>query len=159
MSYTKTVWSNGVTALSDTNMNHIEQGIYDAHSGISELSEDLSGDISELRGDVQELAASISFKSISLGEQVQIGGFQTVDLEFEITEEDYNKTILLQRFAHSGVAATADLVVLDANKAVVVSTPERYIYKVSVRNLNQQPVTLATSVTNVSLLLLTLQGE
>lgn len=34
MSYTKTVWSNGATALSDTNMNHIEQGIYDAHVAI-----------------------------------------------------------------------------------------------------------------------------
>lgn len=36
MSYTKTVWTNGATALSDTNLNHIEQGIYDAHEFIDD---------------------------------------------------------------------------------------------------------------------------
>ena len=37
MAYEKTVWSNGATALSETNMNHIEQGIYDAHEFIDGL--------------------------------------------------------------------------------------------------------------------------
>lgn len=37
MAYTKTVWENGETALSDVNMNHIEQGIKDAHDMIEAL--------------------------------------------------------------------------------------------------------------------------
>ena len=37
MAYTKTNWSNGETALSDVNMNHIETGIKDAHDLIDAL--------------------------------------------------------------------------------------------------------------------------
>ena len=37
MSYTKTPWSNGATALSADNMNHIENGIKDAHDAIDVL--------------------------------------------------------------------------------------------------------------------------
>lgn len=33
MAYTKTVWVNGETRINDDNLNKIEQGIYDAHSG------------------------------------------------------------------------------------------------------------------------------
>lgn len=39
MAYTKTVWSNGETALSDVNMNHIEQGIADAHAAMDTAGE------------------------------------------------------------------------------------------------------------------------
>ena len=39
MAYTKTNWSNGETALSDVNMNHIETGIKDAHDRIDEADE------------------------------------------------------------------------------------------------------------------------
>lgn len=37
MAYTKTIWINGEVALSDTNLNHIETGIEDAHDSIDEL--------------------------------------------------------------------------------------------------------------------------
>ena len=39
MAYTKTVWTNNVTALNATNMNHIEDGIESASNGIGELTE------------------------------------------------------------------------------------------------------------------------
>jgi hypothetical protein len=41
MAYTKTNWRNGEVALSDTNMNHMEQGIYDAHETISNQQDTL----------------------------------------------------------------------------------------------------------------------
>jgi len=38
MSYTKTTWVNGsVPGIDATNLNKIEQGIYDAHEGIANL--------------------------------------------------------------------------------------------------------------------------
>lgn len=37
MAYTKTNWSNGETALSDVNFNHMETGIKDAHDLIDAL--------------------------------------------------------------------------------------------------------------------------
>lgn len=37
MSYEKTVWSNGATALSAEHMNHIEQGIFDAHEALATI--------------------------------------------------------------------------------------------------------------------------
>lgn len=48
MAYTKTVWIGGEVALSDTNMNHIEKGIEDAHVSIDGLSES----VDELDSDV-----------------------------------------------------------------------------------------------------------
>lgn len=51
MAYTKTVWVNGETALSDTNMNHIEDGIKDAHDAIAtanEAIEDLGDGLSNV---------------------------------------------------------------------------------------------------------------
>jgi hypothetical protein len=47
MAYTKTNWRNGEVALSDTNMNHMEQGIYDAHEAISTLQATLETVINE----------------------------------------------------------------------------------------------------------------
>lgn len=38
MAYTKTNWENGVTPVNATNLNHIEQGIYDNSVGIGNLS-------------------------------------------------------------------------------------------------------------------------
>ena len=38
MAYTKTNWVNGTTPINDTNLNHIEQGIYDNDQAISGLS-------------------------------------------------------------------------------------------------------------------------
>ena len=35
--YTKTPWSNGSTAVSANNMNHIEDGIYDAHEALENV--------------------------------------------------------------------------------------------------------------------------
>lgn len=37
MSYTKTTWTNGATALSADNMNHIEGGIKDAHDALDNV--------------------------------------------------------------------------------------------------------------------------
>ena len=48
MAYTKTIWINGEVALSDTNLNHIEKGIEDAHVSIDGLSES----VDELDSDV-----------------------------------------------------------------------------------------------------------
>lgn len=47
MAYTKINWRNGEVALSDTNMNHMEQGIYDAHEAISTLQATLETVINE----------------------------------------------------------------------------------------------------------------
>lgn len=41
MAYTKTTWTNGSTALSAENMNHIETGIEDAHSVLDVLIDGL----------------------------------------------------------------------------------------------------------------------
>jgi len=38
MAYTRINWRNGEVALSDTNLNHMDQGIYDAHELINSLT-------------------------------------------------------------------------------------------------------------------------
>lgn len=43
MAYTKTIWINGEVALSDTNMNHIENGIKDAHDALAETDDTVAG--------------------------------------------------------------------------------------------------------------------
>lgn len=47
MAYTKLNWRNDEVALSDTNFNHMEQGIYDAHEAISTLQATLETVINE----------------------------------------------------------------------------------------------------------------
>lgn len=37
MAYTKTTWTDDVTSLGPTNLNHMEQGIYDAHQAIDNV--------------------------------------------------------------------------------------------------------------------------
>ena len=41
MAYTKKTWVSGETPLSAENMNHIEQGVADAHNDISSLNTNL----------------------------------------------------------------------------------------------------------------------
>lgn len=48
MAYTKTNWENGVTPANATNMNHIEQGIYD-----NSLKTDTIGDLTNLETDTK----------------------------------------------------------------------------------------------------------
>lgn len=43
MAYTKKTWVKGNTPLSAENFNHMEQGIADAHSAITQLNSDISG--------------------------------------------------------------------------------------------------------------------
>ena len=48
MSYTKTTWTDGATALSAQNMNHIENGIADVDSGLTTLSGTVSSHTSSI---------------------------------------------------------------------------------------------------------------
>ena len=43
MAYTKKTWVKGSTPLSAENFNHMEQGIADAHTEITQLNSDMSG--------------------------------------------------------------------------------------------------------------------
>ena len=43
MAYTKTNWQNNVTPINDTNLNHIEQGIYDNDQAIGTKQDTLIG--------------------------------------------------------------------------------------------------------------------
>ncbi len=45
MAYTKTTWTNGTTALSAINMNHLETGIADAHTTLDGLGTAAHADI------------------------------------------------------------------------------------------------------------------
>lgn len=76
MAYTKTVWVNGETALSDVNMNHIESGIKDAHDAIAETDET----VAELKTAGSELllaiypVGSILFNANGVNPATYIGG-------------------------------------------------------------------------------------
>jgi len=45
MAYTKKTWVKGSTPLSAENFNHMEQGIADAHTEITQLNSDLNNRI------------------------------------------------------------------------------------------------------------------
>lgn len=48
MAYTKIGWVNGRTpAINQTNLNHMDQGIFDAHSKLSEYEDIFTGDVAE----------------------------------------------------------------------------------------------------------------
>ena len=57
MAYTKKTWVKGSTPLSAENFNHMEQGIADAHTEITQLNSDMSNlkfDIIRLSGTTDE---------------------------------------------------------------------------------------------------------
>ena len=50
MAYTKLGWVNDqAPALNQTNLNHMDQGIYDAHSELAEYEDIFTGDVADLR--------------------------------------------------------------------------------------------------------------
>ena len=57
MAYTKKTWVKGSTPLSAENFNHMEQGIADAHTEITQLNSDIAGlqfDVIHLSGTTDE---------------------------------------------------------------------------------------------------------
>ena len=58
MAYTKTNWQNGVTQVNATNLNHIEQGIYDNSTGIGNLSDLETTEKTNLVGALNEVCTN-----------------------------------------------------------------------------------------------------
>lgn len=54
MAYTKKTWVSGETPLSAENMNHIEQGVADAHNDISSLNTNLKTQYNYVDAGVQQ---------------------------------------------------------------------------------------------------------
>jgi superfamily II RNA helicase len=46
MAYTKNNWINGVTPINGTNLNKIEQGIYEAHKKLEDIEYEVGGNVS-----------------------------------------------------------------------------------------------------------------
>jgi len=76
MSYTKTTWVNGTSpAISDTNLNKIEQGIYDAHEAIDgAVVKTLFDAYSILYADVDNTPAALSVAASRLVGRKSSGG-------------------------------------------------------------------------------------
>lgn len=77
--YSKTTWYNNITKVNATNMNHIEEGIYENANDIEALQSDVEGlqnnietieeNISEIQGDIQTLEQKvINYHSITYAE-------------------------------------------------------------------------------------------
>ena len=90
MAYTKVNWRNGEVALSDTNLNHMDQGIYDAHADIDELQSDLATartDIGTLQTDISSAETDIrTLQSDLETTMTRIGNFRLVSYTHTVTQ-------------------------------------------------------------------------
>ena len=96
MAYTKVNWRNGEVALSDTNLNHMDQGIFDAHELIAALT--TPGNPVQLAmhpvGDVVFNTSGINPSTYIGGTWVQWGkgrvpvGVDTEDSKFDTVEKE-----------------------------------------------------------------------
>lgn len=62
MAYVKTKWKNDVTKLNATNMNHIEDGIYNNDQAIAELSTkttEIEGSLQKIEGSLSDLSTAV----------------------------------------------------------------------------------------------------
>ena len=60
--YSKTTWYNNVTKVNATNMNHIEEGIYENANDIEQIQHDMGNyenEISEVQEDVEQCEEDI----------------------------------------------------------------------------------------------------
>lgn len=77
MSYTKTTWRNNQSpAINADNLNHIEQGIYDAHNGLAsannnmELMDDrLQAEIDDVNSDISTLESNLAAETSARTQQ------------------------------------------------------------------------------------------
>ena len=61
MSYTKTTWRNNQSpAINADNLNHIEQGIYDAHDGLASANNNMELMDNRLQGEIDDANSDIS---------------------------------------------------------------------------------------------------
>ena len=61
MSYTKTTWRNNQSpAINAENLNHIEQGIYDAHDGLASANNNMELMDNRLQGEIDDANSDIS---------------------------------------------------------------------------------------------------
>ena len=91
MAYTKTLWTNGETALSDVNMNHIEQGIKDAHDFMAQLVDSIYPvnsiyiSVEDVNPATRPLLAGTTWVKWGAG-KVPVG-VDTTDTDFDTVEE------------------------------------------------------------------------
>ncbi|MBR6288236.1 MAG: hypothetical protein IKR19_02695 [Acholeplasmatales bacterium] len=61
MSYTKTTWRNNQSpAINADNLNHIEQGIYDAHDGLASANNNMELMDNRLQAEIDDANSDIS---------------------------------------------------------------------------------------------------
>lgn len=115
MTYTRVNWRNGEVALSDTNLNHMDQGIADAHEAIENLSS--AGNVLLLAlhpvGDIIFNTSGINPSTYIGGTWVQWGkgrvpvGLDSDDSDFDTAEQEGGrKDAAVPSHSHD-IAATA----------------------------------------------------
>ena len=82
MAYTKLGWVNDqAPALNQTNLNHMDQGIYDAHQELAEYEDIFTGDLDDLSDDLSDVKSAFDDTFDYLFTETLENGFDKDNLE------------------------------------------------------------------------------
>ena len=111
MAYTKTVWENGVTPANATNMNHIEQGIYD-----NSLKTDTIGDLTNLETTDKTSTVNAINEVLTTLDIIDISSEFTSNFNIQKLVAIYipKLKVIIMSFYITGITGSGDTIVLSS---------------------------------------------
>lgn len=123
MAYTKTQWvNNQAPALDADHLNHIEQGIYDAHEEITDVKGDIPQNVSDLTNDAGYQTATQVASAVTEAKVLPLTFSSFSTLPQTLTDSRITSTmVMVGWYVANDSAKTSEWTVTPADGSVTVS--------------------------------------